>query len=238
MFLCLTINDVNVDTISSTINYDAVIAEKKTGVNDMALVSQNSNFAFKKFLNDDTSCDRHSILAANRCLADNSFYTPPTDRFLSNKAVYTPATNEYLAATYARFIEDERDHSATSNSIDDGHTADTNISDDDFDLVADDYNTKEEDAEDAFEYPADVYCERKKIIETEHGYSLFQDIRSPRVLTSFCQRKSRSVEKCSKCRKPFKRTWYGSRKVITFSNFYILHICNNCFCLFELRMYI
>ena len=207
MFLCLTINDA-IDTISSTDNYEAVITDRKTGVNDMALISQNSNFAVKKFLNDDTSCDRHSIPAANRCLADNSSYTPPTDWFLNNKALYTPATNEYLAATYARFNEDERDYSATSNSIDDGHTTDTNISDDDFNLVADDYVTEEEDAEDAFEYPADVDCERTKIVETKPEYSLFQDNRSARVLTSYCQRKTLSVEKCSKCRKPF-NGYYG-----------------------------
>ena len=194
MFLCLTINDANEDTISSTDNYDAVITDRKTGVND---------FAVKKILNDDTSYDRLSILAANRCFADNSFYTPPTDRFLSNKAVYTPATNEYLAATYARFNEDERDYSATSNSIDDGHTADANISDDDFDLVADDYVTEEEDADETFEYPTDVDCERKETIETEPEYSLFQDFRSARVPISFCQRKTRSSKKCSKCRKPF-----------------------------------
>jgi hypothetical protein len=156
----------------------------------MARISQNSNFAVKKFLNDDTSCDRLSIPAANRCLADNN-------------AVYTPATNEYLAATYARFNEDERNYSATSNSIDDGHTADANISDDDFDLVADDYVTEEEDADETFEYPTDVDCERKETIETEPEYSLFQDFRSARVLISFCQRKTRSSKKCSKCRKPF-----------------------------------
>ena len=103
MFLCLTINDFNIDTISSsTFNYDAVIAEKKTGVNDMALNSHNGNFAVDKSLNDTTPCDGLSIPAAiNRCIAGKSFYTPPTDRFLHNKAVYTPATNEYLAATYA-----------------------------------------------------------------------------------------------------------------------------------------
>ena len=99
MFLCLTINDVSVDTISNTITYDAVITEKKTGVNDMARISQKGNFAADKSLSDDTSCDRLSIYVAKRCL--NSFHTPPTDRFLNNKAVYTPATDEYLAATYA-----------------------------------------------------------------------------------------------------------------------------------------
>ena len=204
MFFRLTINDTNVDTISSTDNYDAVIAERKTGVNVMEFISQNNNFAVKNIFNDDTSCDRLSIPAANRCFADKSFYTPPTDRFLSNKAVYTPATNEYLAATYARFNEEERDYFATSNSIDDGHTTDTNISDDNFNLNAYDYITEEEDAEDAFEYPAGVDCERKKIVETEPEYSLIQDICT---MTNFCERKTRSSEKCSKCRKPFYDTW-------------------------------
>lgn len=206
MFLCVTINDANEDTISSTDNYDAVFSEVKTGVKDMALISQNSKFAVEQILNDATPCDGLYIPAAKRCLADESFYTPPTNRFLDAKAVYTPATNEYLAATYARFNDDERDYYAATNSIDDGHTADTNISNDECDLAAYDYVTEEGNADETFEYPADVDWEMKELVEIEPEYSFIQDVRTTRFLVSFCQRKAKSSEKCLKCRKPF----YGS----------------------------